>query len=347
MSERRRRIDALDVIRGFALCGILLANVGPISNISGKVEPAGPGDWTGYVVDHRFFPIFAVLFGMGFALLLESAEGRTASPRLLLVRRLVVLLVIGLLHMFLVWPGDVLAIYAASGLVFLLPSTWLPRWTVAGLAAVILVASLSVTDGYLLAPGLLLAGAALVRFGVIDRIERSVKGTAITGALLAAAAAPVLAAQVVMPTNGPVGRAGGVVTAVAGMLIGGVYVCVLLLLLRTPLRAALHALFAPLGKMALTNYLTASILVLAVAHLHGRPQDWTQPVLLAVAIGVLAAQWVFSTFWLRHYRYGPLEWLWRWATWGRRPAIGRSHNSGRTITAGPGSGGVDSIHIKK
>jgi uncharacterized protein len=325
MSERRRRIDALDVIRGFALCGILLANVGPISNIDGKVVPPGTGDWTGdwtgYLVDHRFFPVFAVLFGVGFALLLESAEGRTASPRLLLVRRLLVLLVIGLLHMFLIWPGDVLAIYAASGLVFLLPSTWLPRWAVAVLAVAVLVASLFVTDGYLLAPGLLLAGAALVRYGVIDRIERSAKGPAITGVLLAVAAAPALALQVVLQTNDPGVRAAGVAMAVAGMLIGGVYVCVLLLLLRTPLRAALRALFAPLGKMALTNYLTASILVLAVAHLHGRPQDWTQPVILAVVIGILAAQWLFSTLWLRRYRFGPLEWLWRWATWGRRPAL--------------------------
>lgn len=321
MSERRRRIDALDVIRGFALCGILLANVGPISNISGKIVGPGTSDWMGYIVDHRFFPIFAVLFGVGFALLLESAEGRTASPRLLLLRRLLVLLAIGLLHLFLIWPGDVLAIYAASGLVILLPSTWLPRWTVAVLAVVVLVASLFVTDGYLLAPGLLLVGAALVRYGVIDRIEQSARGPAITGALLAVAAAPTLAVQVVVQMNSPAGRAAGVVTAIAGMLIGGVYVYMLLLMLRTPLRAALHALFAPLGKMALTNYLTASILVLAVAHLHGRPQDWAQPVLLALAVGILAAQWVFSTLWLRRYRFGPLEWLWRWATWGRRPAL--------------------------
>ncbi|GAA3317396.1 hypothetical protein GCM10020219_038680 [Nonomuraea dietziae] len=45
------------------------------------------------------------------------------------------LLVIGLLHMFLIWPGDVLAIYAASGLVFLLPSTWLPHRSRSGAAA--------------------------------------------------------------------------------------------------------------------------------------------------------------------------------------------------------------------
>ncbi|MBB3724353.1 putative membrane protein YeiB [Nonomuraea dietziae] len=42
---------------------------------------------------------------------------------------------IGLLHMFLIWPGDVLAIYAASGLVFLLPSTWLPHRSRSGAAA--------------------------------------------------------------------------------------------------------------------------------------------------------------------------------------------------------------------
>ncbi|NJP90418.1 DUF418 domain-containing protein [Nonomuraea sp. FMUSA5-5] len=95
----------------------------------------------------------------------------------------------------------------------------------------------------------------------------------------------------------------------------------LLLLLRTPLRAALHVLFAPLEKMALTNHLTASLLLSAVAHLPGRPEDWPQPVLLAIVIGVLATQWLLSTPWLRPYRLGPLEWLRRWVTWGRRPPL--------------------------
>ncbi|HEX6857770.1 MAG TPA: DUF418 domain-containing protein, partial [Streptosporangiaceae bacterium] len=34
-------------------------------------------------------------------------------------------------------------------------------------------------------------------------------------------------------------------------------------------------------------------------------------------------QWAFSTLWLRRFRQGPLEWLWRWATWARRPPLRR------------------------
>ena len=97
--------------------------------------------------------------------------------------------------------------------------------------------------------------------------------------------------------------------------------CVLLILLRTPLRPVLQSLFAPLGRMALTNYLTATLLVLAAARLLGLPIGLSSSVAFQAAGVILAAQWLFSTLWLRRYRQGPLEWLWRWATWARRPTL--------------------------
>jgi hypothetical protein len=39
---------------------------------------------------------------------------------------------------------------------------------------------------------------------------------------------------------------------------------------------------------------------------------------------ILTAQWLFSALWLRRYRQGPVEWLWRWATWARRAPLHRS-----------------------
>ncbi|WP_214316990.1 DUF418 domain-containing protein [Nonomuraea sediminis] len=318
-SETRRRIAALDVVRGFALCGILLANIRPIANLDGVIlqhgEPDSPA-WIGLFVEQRFFPIFATLFGVGFSLLVGSAADRTTRPRVLLLRRLLVLLAVGLAHMFLLWRGDVLTYYALSGLLVLLPSTWLPRWAVALLAVAVCAVTIAFSGGgYMLSPGLVLAGSALVRYGVIDRIETSTRGPAVVGLVLAAAAVPALWAQ--ERSQSPA------LFAVAGLLIAGVYCCALLLLLRTRLRAALQTLFAPLGRMALTNYLSATALVLTIAHLYGRPQDWSWPAVYLITGGILALQWAWSTLWLRHHLYGPLEWLWRWATWLRRPPLSR------------------------
>ncbi|MFG1681431.1 DUF418 domain-containing protein [Nonomuraea sp. NPDC049269] len=324
VTSRRPRIAALDVIRGFALCGILVANVQPIAHVgSVAVEPAPmPGEeWMGLLVEQRFFPIFSLLFGVGFSLLLNSATDRAPHPRLLLLRRLLVLLAMGLVHHFLLWEGDILAIYAVVGLVVLLPSTWLPRWAVAGLAAALLVAPLIVGSGFLaLVPGLFLLGSALTRYGVIARIERSTRGPAVLGLVLAVGAAPALWWQT--HSTGGSGFSGSL--ALAGLLIAGVYVCALLVLLRTPIRPALQAVFAPLGQMALTNYLTATILVLAISRvLRGRSDDWSLTTVLLIAGAVLAVQWLWSALWLRRYQQGPLEWLWRWATWARRPPLRR------------------------
>ncbi|MDP9868081.1 DUF418 domain-containing protein [Streptosporangium brasiliense] len=316
------------MVRGFALCGILLVNIQPIANLGRVVvrHPAAAegaeGAWMGLFVEQRFFPIFSLLFGIGFSLLLSSVTDRAARPRLLLLRRLAVLLGAGLVHHVLLWEGDILAVYAVVGLLVLLPSTWLPRWAVAGLAPVLLAVPLIVGGGsFALVPGLFLLGSALTRYGVIDRIERSTWVPAVLGLALAAGAVPALWWQSGDPGDPGSARA----FALAGLLLAGVYICALLVLLRTPLRPVLQAVFAPLGRMALTNYLTATVLVLAVNHiLSGPPQSWSLTTVVLIAAAILAVQWLWSTLWLRRYRQGPLEWLWRWATWARRPPLRRT-----------------------
>ncbi|MCP2166878.1 DUF418 domain-containing protein [Goodfellowiella coeruleoviolacea] len=324
----RPRIAALDVVRGFALCGILLVNVQPIANVGGVVVSGGPADltdghtWLGLLAEQRFFPIFSLLFGIGFSLLLTSAAGRTARPRALLARRLAVLLGIGLVHLLGLWLGDILSSYAVIGLVVLLPSSWLPRWAVAGLAAVFLATSLVTGESrFTVVAGLFLLGSALVRYGVVDRMERSTRGPALLALLFAVAAVPVLAWQVSTQADGP-SWSGRFAMALGGLLVAGLYVCGLLALLRTRLRPVLLAVFAPLGRMALTNYLTATVLVLVVAGVLGGPaHTWSMTRVVAIAGSILAVQWLWSALWLRHHRYGPLEWLWRWATWLRRPPL--------------------------
>jgi uncharacterized membrane protein YeiB len=241
---------------------------------------------------------------------------------LVLLRRLLVLLVIGLAHLLVLWPGDILTTYAIVGVLVLLPSTWLPRWAVLGLAAAGIAASLIFArGGNLVIPGLFLLGSALVRYGVIDRMEQSARVPAVVGLIMAAVAAPALRWQIGLEAGDVHDPSRSI--AVAGLLLAGVYVCTLLVLLRTRLQPALHAVFAPLGQMALTNYLIATVLVLGFGRVLGdAPDRWPLTTVFVIAATVLSVQWLWSTLWLRRYRYGPLEWLWRWATWGRRPALG-------------------------
>ncbi len=306
-SPGQQRIGVLDIVRGFALCGVLLADIQPIAHatLAATTGPPGAGyEWLRHVYS-RFFPIFSLLFGVGFALLHRSAVTRADRPRLVLLRRLLALGVAGTAHLLLLWWGDILSTYAVVGLLVLLPSTWLPRWAVTGLGAAFLTTAIVINDSrFIVVPGLFLLGAALVRYGVVDRVEQSVRVPAVLGAAFA----------VSMPF------AAHLPLTAAGLLGAGLYVCVLLLLCRTPLRPVLVAVFAPLGRMAFTNYLTATVLVLAAARLVGGDATrWPVTTFLTVAGSIITVQWLWSTLWLRAHRHGPLEYLWRWATWLRRP----------------------------
>jgi uncharacterized protein len=116
------RVEALDAVRGFALLGILLMNseffARPLQGVALGVDP----QWQGLdrlagllvatFVQGKFWTLFSLLFGVGFAVLGERAGERFDS---MFRRRLAVLLAIGLAHAFLVWAGDILVPYAVAG----------------------------------------------------------------------------------------------------------------------------------------------------------------------------------------------------------------------------------------
>lgn len=127
---RAERIDALDVLRGFALLGILLVNIelfrGPgfYDLVLGTaLEPTGVDATVsflvGWLASGKFISSFALLFGLGAAMIAGRAMARGVPPRPLLARRYGWLLLFGLAHMALLFPGDVLFLYGVSGLVLL------------------------------------------------------------------------------------------------------------------------------------------------------------------------------------------------------------------------------------
>jgi len=79
--------------------------------------------------------------------------------------------------------------------------------------------------------------------------------------------------------------------------------------------------FVPMGRMALTNYLTQTLLGLTIYYGYALGWYGRMPILatmLAVLPAILLAQMAANAWWLRRFRYGPAEWLWRQATYGGR-----------------------------
>ncbi|MEV7006377.1 DUF418 domain-containing protein [Streptosporangium sp. NPDC051022] len=304
-----RRLHELDVLRGFAVCGIMLVNTWQHTRGHLRAPGRNAVDWAvENLLQGRFYPIFSFLFGLSFVLFLRSASGRTGRPRLVLLRRLAVLGGVGLLHQT-VNPGEVLLPYAIFGALVLLPASFLPRAGTLLLGAVVTLWGVREGGGVILIPGLFLLGMAMMEYEPPERLLPAVflAGTALA-VVLGYLWIRALGGDRLLYFRG--------LYPAAGLAAATAYCAGLLLLLRTRMREPLMAALSPLGRMALTNYLVSTLVILAALPLLTADPTRVSGVVLGVA--VLAAQMVFSRIWLERFRYGPCEWAWRRLTWMER-----------------------------
>jgi len=134
-----KRIEILDIYRGFAVFGIFVVNI-VIMNSTFLNQDTFLEQFTGTLdlsVERmlqlffytKFFPIFSLLFGLGIAMQALKLESKNISLWPFFARRMLFLLLFGLLHIILLWSGDVLHLYALLGflVIFLLkiPNKWL------------------------------------------------------------------------------------------------------------------------------------------------------------------------------------------------------------------------------
>lgn len=134
---KSERYDVLDALRGFALLGIFIANIQFFSGwvyLSGAQRAALSGNsyalWDFLylaLVDGKFYTLFSLLFGIGFALQLSRLEARGAEATKIYLRRTFILLAFGLIHLFIFWEGDILTSYALLGFVLLAIRGWSDR----------------------------------------------------------------------------------------------------------------------------------------------------------------------------------------------------------------------------
>lgn len=396
--EAAQRIHVLDVVRGFALLGIFLMNVEwftrPVQQMGWGIDPSATGidrtaAWLVYVfVQGKFWVLFSLLFGMGFAVM-ATRGGHGAQFRRTYVRRCVALLALGVLHGVLLWSGDILHAYAIAGLLLLAfgeignrARLWL------GLGLYLAMVALFVLGGLLLsllpdeamaefgalsgdieakaaaasvvfaeggywqataqragdfamlamqgsmmvlpmALGVFMLGAWLVRSGRMHDVAaqrrwfaRLALWTIPLGLAFVALSVSIGTSFDGMREMGPLMLASGV------MFLGNLplalgYLSLLVLALGVPGLSRVLSWLAPAGRMALTNYLMQSLVASTLFYGYGFGL-WGQvgragQVLLVFA--VFAFQVVASRWWLARHRFGPMEWLWRWLTYGHRPAM--------------------------
>jgi uncharacterized protein len=191
------RVDSLDLLRGVAILGIFLMNTqSMLLPQNAYVNPASFGDFTGgnfwayvfthIVADMKFITIFSFMFGAGILLQGERVASRGMSPWLTHYLRMSVLLVIGMIHAYAIWYGDILTTYACCGLL-LYPLKRLPGAALVGLGLLMVLVQLPVntaimTDRYHFFP---LEGLQQYHYAVTQGMDDASELAAYTGPLSA------------------------------------------------------------------------------------------------------------------------------------------------------------------
>ena len=124
----KKRIEAIDAMRGFSLLGILIANMLYFQYGDMTLNTIEPTTWwdnaafyfTKIFVESSFYPIFGFLFGYGVILFVRALENRDLKTRGPLWRRAIGLITLGGLHITFVWDGDILLTYGAGLIIIML-----------------------------------------------------------------------------------------------------------------------------------------------------------------------------------------------------------------------------------
>ncbi|MGD2108725.1 MAG: DUF418 domain-containing protein [Phycisphaerae bacterium] len=395
------RIVSIDVLRGFAVLGILVMNIQSFAMPgSAYVNPTSYGDLTGlnlavWLVSHalcdaKFMTIFSMLFGAGIILMTsrrEQAGQGSAGPH---YRRMGVLLVVALIHGYLLWYGDILYTYAMCGfLIYLFRKCQPMTLLIVGTSAIAIGSAISVffgwsmqfwpdeaVDGVLAfwqpsaeamatdleiyrgpwlgqlayrapttfffqtflflfefvwrAGGVMLVGMALHKVGVFGA-SLSSRTYGVLVALGLFVGIPVVLFGVyrnfAADWDGRTCFYFGIQFNYWGSLLVSLgWIGMIMLACKHDILPPVRRALAAAGQMAFTNYLMQTVICTAIFYGHGfalyGKVERAGQILIVFAVWVL--QLVVSPFWLRYFRFGPMEWLWRSLTYGKPQPMRRS-----------------------
>jgi len=124
--ETKKRFEPVDALRGLALFGILLANVPfaeSINTVTGQIDSTLSFLFH-LLIEKKFITIFSILFGFGFYIQVKKAADAGINFRTYYFKRMLILFLIGCIHAYLFWFGDIIRDYALCGIFLLFVYKW-------------------------------------------------------------------------------------------------------------------------------------------------------------------------------------------------------------------------------
>lgn len=383
------RYEIVDIVRGLALFGVLLGNMiwttqwFALTDDQRTSLPTLELDkilsfLAFMLVDFKFYTLFAMLFGLGFAMQLSRSSDEGWGFLTVYTRRLLVLFVIGLAHAFLLWFGDIVHVYALVGFVLILfhrlTDRAILRWVV-GLALLTWllpffntlwpstigagqqVAGMSGAERFAALTGrdwldVLRVNASFMReaygqfqmdfdstaYWYLSVLWKFLLGFVIGRRMLLQNAEKHLSLyRRVLPWAATIGLAGNAYLSASSWFFGAdlpdqtswarslswalvelsmfalsmAYVAALVILYQKPRWRSRLRHLQPVGRMALTNYLLQSVFLVLLFYGVGVNLLGKVGVAICVALSfvIFGCQMAFSRWWLKRFRFGPMEWI--------------------------------------
>ncbi len=400
------RAGILDVLRGFAILGIFIANSAGFSGYA-FMDPGQRESLFTYEIDKwvnflsialvggKFYSLFSLLFGIGFSIILIRNQQKGINPLRIFYRRLLVLMLFGVVHAILLWEGDILVLYALLGLL-------LPLFRKASNQSLLIMAAALISSpiiidllklfyqvhpgnflkelaqnidkstgipadasavyylfqqdagytevlnwnwggffyryAYLLESnrlpkvlGMFLLGfyagrnMLFVKLGEKKRLLKQLQlwGFAL-GLPMCFAMAYFELDSLHIPENA-MGLFDTLTYAFGVVPLSLAYTATLCLLwMQQDWNKRLQYL-APVGRMALTNYIMQSVFGIFIYYNLGLGlgAKFGPSLFIPIAVAVYILQLIFSNLWFEYFNYGPLEWVWRQLTYGKRLRLKR------------------------
>jgi uncharacterized membrane protein YeiB len=318
--EVNKRIELLDYLRGFALLGIILVNILALLSVKHPVPHSADAAYQRllYVfVEGRFYTIFSFLFGVGFYIFISRANEKKRNGTVLFLRRMMVLFIFGIIHV-LFHPGEALSVYAICGII-ILPFYKAPK-AVNLIFGLLMLVAMSIFSIKVFMPiPLMLLGIAAGQYQVFEGISLKTKKVAIFTIIMLVGSVIGLIYQLRYVPSGPFDIHGEErfikIGITIGPIVSSLYGGVLILLLHIPYVQKGLSPLKNYGRMALTNYVSQTVLILLAGNLFNLFNHITYVQSLYLCIGIYIIQLIFSAIWLRFFRFGPLEWVWRMVTY--------------------------------
>ena len=384
------RYASLDILRGFAILGILIMNIQSFAMIEAAyINPTAFSDFSGankwvwilshLFADQKFMTIFSVLFGAGILLFSERIENKGLKAGSLHYRRTFWLLLIGLAHAYFIWYGDILSAYAVCALfIFLMRRLSVKTQLIIGFLFLAIPSLINIFAGLTIpfwpeqslneikdvwqpgseriayelgiyqgswlqqlemriptairfqtqfflffigwrVAGLMLIGMALFKSNILIAkrdISFYVKGLII--GFLVGLSLIIFGLRTNFENNFEVTWSmflGSLFNYWGSLAVAFGYICLIMLISKKAAESL--KLLAGVGRTALSNYLLQSVLATLIFYGHGL--GYYGQVERVIQILIVAAIWIIQVtltyFWLKHFRFGPVEWIWRSLTY--------------------------------